>query len=176
MGTDPSPSWLPEGAQPPEVGAPVGTPRRRWRMTCPREPGTPATPSLSLPVRGARSDLGDPPSLSCPCVSVLMETLVPRSLMRFLFLAQRDPITVILYSLASVYPPSPAGTGKQIISARLDKLDSGLEWKRNPVLLLQTKLVGRHRMLCWQPLGAQSLRAIRAFQEAPHLHGRQGPH
>ena len=27
-----------------------------------------------------------------------------------------------------------------------------------------------------QFFGAQSLRAIRAFQEAPHLHGRQGPH
>lgn len=95
--------------------------------------------------------------------------------MRFLFLAQRDLIMVILYSLASVYPPSPASTGKQIISAGLDKLDSGLEWKRNPVLLLQTKLAGGQRMLCWQPLGAQSLRAIRAFQEAPTFTSGRDP-
>lgn len=95
--------------------------------------------------------------------------------MRFLFLAQGDLIMVILYSLASVYPPSPAGTGKQIISAVLDKLDSGLEWKRNPVLLLQTKLAGGQRMLCWQPLGAQSLRAIRAFQEAPTFTSGRDP-
>lgn len=176
LGSDPSPSSLPEGAQPPEVGAPAGKPRLGWQRTCPKEPGTLAAPSLSLAVRGPRSHLGDPPSVSCPCVSALMETLVPRSLMWFLFQAQRDLITVIPYSLASVYPPSPASTGKQIISAGLDKLDSGLEWKRNPVLLLQTKLAGGQHMLCWQPLSAQSLRAIRAFQEAPHLHGRQGPH
>ena len=176
LGSDPSPSSRPEGAQPPEDGAPAGKPRLVWQRTCPREPGTLAAPSLSLAVRGPWSNLGDLPSISRPCVSALMETLVPRSLMRFLFPAQRDLIMVIPCSLASVYPPSPASAGKQIISAGLDKLDSGLEWKRNPVLLLQTKLAGGQHMLCWQPLSAQSLRAIRAFQEAPHPHGRQGPH
>ena len=175
LGSDPSPSSRPEGAQPPEDGAPSGKPRLGWQRTCRREPGTLAAPSLSLAVRGPRSDLGDLPSISCPCVSALMEMLIPRSLMRFLFPAQRDLIMVILCSLASVYPPSPASAGKRIISAGLDKLDSGLEWKRNPVLLSQTKLAGGQHMLCWQPLSAQSLRAIRAFQEDPTRTGGRVP-
>lgn len=68
--------------------------------------------------------------------------------------------------------------GKQIISAGLINWTQ-LKWKRNPVLLSQTKLAGRQHMLCWQPLAAtevQGLRAIRPFKRPLAYVGGRDPH
>lgn len=63
--------------------------------------------------------------------------------MRFLFVAQRDLIMVILCSLASIYPQVRQQQGNQITSGRPDKLDTGLKWKRNPVSIVADKAGGR---------------------------------
>lgn len=54
---------------------------------------------------------GPAPFLSSPfvCLPRWRHCLFVKSLMRFLFPAQRDLIMVILYSLAFLYPPSLAG-------------------------------------------------------------------
>lgn len=99
--------------------------------------------------------------------------------MRFLFLAQRDLIAAILYLLASIYPPSLASSrGSRLSAPGLINWTQGWNGREIPSLLLQTKLAGGQHMSCRPPLTvaeAQGLRAIRGFQEAPHLRGRQGP-
>lgn len=99
--------------------------------------------------------------------------------MQFLFLAQRDLIVVILYSLASIYPPSPASNrGSRLSAPGLINWTQGWNGREILSLLLQTKPAGGQHMSCRPPLTvaeAQGLRAIRGFQEAPHLRGRQGP-
>lgn len=82
--------------------------------------------------------LGPPPSFRPLCMSAMMEARC-KSLMWFLFLAQRDLIMVILRSLVPIYPQARHRREKQIISARLDELDSGLKWKRNPVVIIADK-------------------------------------
>lgn len=63
---------------------------------------------------------------------------------------------------ACLYLPPKSGQqqGKQIISARLDKLDTGLEWTRNPVSIVADKAGGR---------------AAYVVQAAPHCGRGPGP-
>ena len=63
--------------------------------------------------------------------------------MRFLFVAQRDLIMVILYSLASIYPQVRPAAGEPDYQRQPDKLDTGLKWKRNPVSIVADKAGGR---------------------------------
>lgn len=104
-------------------------------------PGARAAPPLSAP-RGARGTRSRGRPLSCPLLSLLMRPLPPEEPTAGFAPGPRDPIAGSLCIRSPPFIPRP-GTGKQIISTRLDELDSGPKWKRNPVFIIADKAGGR---------------------------------